>query len=190
MKIYTKSGDKGMTSLYDGSIIGKNNKILDCIGDIDELNSEIGYVISILNEKMRNKITEYINILTTIQSLLFDMGGIIANPSNNELRFDIDSKYVNILEKSIDNMTEVMPKLVNFILPGGNLEMASLHRCRTICRRAERRLVDLKTSELDVKVDLNCYIYINRLSDFLFTLSRYIGYIENIDEIIYRSGVN
>jgi cob(I)alamin adenosyltransferase len=184
MKIYTKTGDKGNTSLYDGSKVSKDNIIIDCIGDIDELNAEIGSIISFL----KNVLEEHkIKLLLEIQSQLFDMGALIAypnNPGKKKLDFDNDQKYTKILEEEIDYMTNQLPKLVNFILPGGSIEMSIIHKARTVCRRAERKLVALKTN--DVNIQDACYIYINRLSDFLFTLARYIGYKQEVPEVIYK----
>ena len=188
MKIYTKVGDKGGTSLYDGSKVSKDDIIIDCIGNIDELNSEIGCIISQLSVlEDKQDLEEYINILINIQSELFDMGALIAYPSDpnkKKLQFDVDSKFTSVLEKAIDDMTIKLPKLVNFILPGGSIQMATVHKGRTICRRAERSLVCLKSNNIDIQD--TCYMYLNRMSDFLFTLARYVGYVQNVSEIIYK----
>lgn len=184
MKIYTKTGDKGNTSLYDGSKVSKDHSIIDCIGDIDELNAEVGCIASFL----KNILTEdKLQLLLEIQSQLFDMGALIAypkNPSKKNLDFDADQKYTKVLEEEIDSMTIQLPKLVNFILPGGSVEMSIVHKARTVCRRAERKMVALKTHNMDIQD--SCYIYINRLSDFLFTLARYVGHIQQVPEVIYK----
>jgi len=188
MKIYTKVGDKGNTSLYDGTKVGKDDIIIDCIGTIDELNSEIGAIISHVGILNNSKLEEYLIILTDIQSQLFDMGALIAypnkDPSKKGLDFDNDTVFVKRLEDAIDKMTSDLPILVNFILPGGSIQMSSVHRGRTICRRAERCLVGLKTN--GIAIQDTCIGYLNRLSDFLFTFARYVGEVQEIPEVIYK----
>lgn len=187
MRIYTKTGDKGTTSLYDGSKVTKDNIIIDCIGDIDELNSEIGCILSHLSNMHNDNLKKYTELLSNIQSQLFDLGALIAHPNNPQRRnitFDSEQTYTKELESCIDEMTAKLPKLVNFILPGGSIEMATIHKSRTVCRRAERKMVGLKTNSIEFQE--TCLIYINRLSDFLFTLARYVGEVQNIPEIIYK----
>lgn len=164
MKIYTKTGDKGETSLYDCSRVSKSSLLINLLGDIDELNSFIGIIDS-----------EY--LLTDIQIWLFDLGTIVANPKK-KYNFDINQEVTKILEKEIDNMTSELPKLSNFILPSGNI-----HLSRAIARRCERKLVKLNDMS---HIDDNCLIFINRLSDYLFTLARYDDFKKNKKEIIYR----
>lgn len=161
MKIYTKVGDKGMTSLYDCSKISKGSELIDLIGDLDELNSFIGIIDS--NEK-----------LASLQTWIFDLSTIIANPKH-KYKFDEDNTNITIIEKEIDRLTELMPRLKNFILPSG-----TIHLSRAICRRCERKLVGI--IENYEHIPNNCLAFLNRLSDYLFTLARY----ENRDnEIIY-----
>jgi len=152
MKIYTKTGDNGTTCLYDLSRISKSSLLIDLLGDIDELNSFIGIIKS---DK----------ILADIQIWLFDLGTIIANPKK-KYNFDKDLVITKLLEKEIDEITLLLPKLSNFILPSGNI-----HLSRAIARRCERKLVEAK--EIYNHIDDNCIKFINRLSDYLFTLARY-----------------
>lgn len=167
MKIYTKTGDKGSTSLYDCSRVSKSSRLIKLLGDIDELNSFIGII-------------ESSKILEEIQIWLFDLGTIIANPSENKkYNFDINLEFTKILEKEIDEMTNHLPKLKNFILPTGNI-----HLSRAIARRCERRMVKVK--EEYNHIDDNCLIFLNRLSDYLFTLARYEAFINKKDENIYK----
>jgi len=183
MKIYTKTGDGGSTSLYDGTKVSKNDQILNCIGNIDELNSEIGLLIAYI--KSDQKFEYIIKHLIEMQSILFDIGANIANPSDKKpIHFDNDGNNVRKLEQDIDAMTVELPKLVNFILPGGSIEMAVTHKIRTICRRAERSLVDLYNSNHQ-----KCLIYMNRLSDYFFTLARYIGMLQKEKEVLYVSNI-
>jgi cob(I)alamin adenosyltransferase len=165
MKIYTKTGDNGTTSLFDCTRVLKSSILIDLLGDIDELNSFIGII--------DNK-----RLLSDIQIWLFDMGTIIANP-NKKYNFDINLEFTKILEKEIDDMTKELPKLTNFILPNGNI-----HLSRAITRRCERKMVEVR--EQYPHIDENCLKFINRLSDYLFTLARYDTYINNKDEIIYK----
>lgn len=162
MKIYTKNGDKGLTSLYDCSIISKGSDLIDLIGDLDELNSFIGIIDS--NE-----------ILESIQTWVFDLSTIIANPKH-KYKFDEDNAIITIIEKEIDRLTELMPRLKNFILPTGNI-----HLSRAVCRRCERKLVGIIDN--NDHIPNKCLAFLNRLSDYLFTLARY----ENRDnEVIYK----
>jgi cob(I)alamin adenosyltransferase len=162
MKIYTKTGDQGITSLYDCSKISKSSDIIDLIGDLDELNSFIG-IIS--NEEL----------IPEIQVWIFDMNTIIANPKH-KYTFDVDNIALTTLENEIDRLTEKLPKLTNFILPTGNI-----HIVRSICRRCERKLVGLM--EKYPHILPNCVKFMNRLSDYFFTLARY----DNMNnEVIYR----
>jgi len=165
MKIYTKTGDNGSTSLYDSTRVSKSSILIDLLGDIDELNSFIGIIDS-----------EY--LLKDIQIWLFDLGTIIANPTKKYL-FDQNLEFTSILEKQIDIMTSELPKLINFILPSGNI-----HLSRAITRRCERKLVDCKTEYNHI--DCNCLIFINRLSDYLFTLARFDSYKKQLKETIYK----
>ncbi len=165
MKIYTKTGDNGLTSLYDNTRVSKSSILIDLLGDIDELNSFIGMIDS-----------EF--LIKDIQIWLFDLGTIIANP-NKKYKFDCNLEFTKILEKEIDKMTSELPKLVNFILPNGYI-----HLSRAITRRCERKLVEVKTN--NSHIDDNCLIFINRLSDYLFTLARYDSYYKGIKENIYK----
>ena len=165
MRIYTKTGDKGETSLYDCSRVSKSSSLIDLLGDIDELNSFVGIIKS---ERM----------LEDIQIWLFDMGTIIANP-RKKFKFDVNLEFTKILEKEIDMITDELPKLSNFILPTNEI-----HLSRAIARRCERKMVEVKRDY--EHIDDNCLIFINRLSDYLFILARYESYKKNDGERIYK----
>lgn len=190
MRIYTKTGDKGNTSLYDGTKVSKDDIVIDCIGGIDELNSDIGCVISFLNLlelTKRMELKKQIDILVDIQSQLFDLGGVVAcpnDPQKKNMTFDTEQKFTKTLETAIDEMTNLLPKLTNFILPGGSIEMSMVHRARTACRNAERRLVHVRNNHINVNE--NCLIFLNRLSDYLFTLARFVGKTQGVQEVIYK----
>ena len=175
MKIYTRKGDTGHTSLTGGKIVDKHHTAVDAYGSIDELNSFIGLLKDYIEDK---KIKE---VLHDIQLKLFSIGSILA--SDEDVNF---SEKVNIgvndiegIELNIDNMNDQLPELKNFIIPGGHKVSSYCHVCRSICRRAERRI-----SELNNLSKINPYIfpYINRLSDFFFVLSRHIKHSDNIKE--------
>jgi cob(I)alamin adenosyltransferase len=168
MRIYTKTGDKGETSLYDCSRVSKSCDLIDLIGDIDELNSFIGII-------------ESDKILKDIQIWLFDLGTIIANPKKKFV-FDVNLEYTKILEREIDEVTDLLPKLTNFILPSNNI-----HLSRAIARRCERKMVEVKKNY--THIDENCLIFLNRLSDYLFIIARYESYKKNGGEIIYKKSL-
>lgn len=175
MPIYTKTGDKGTTGLFSGKRVSKASYRIEAIGTVDELNSTIGFVISGL------RTTDYglRKELIRIQNDLFEVGGALANPKQkNNL-----SKRTKEFEKLIDELTKKLPPLFNFILPGGGVTGATLHIARTVCRRAERRIVSLPVKE---KVQPEIIIYINRLSDLFLTMSRFINMKEKKKETIWK----
>lgn len=185
MKIYTKTGDKGQTSLFTGQRVPKNDPFIEALGSVDECNSAIGIAVSFLpNESKFLPIREQ---LETIQHALFDVGAALATPRTraveaklNKTRFDKDE--TKILENWIDEMDEKLPPLKAFILPGGDSCGAFLHLARSICRRAERRVLPL---QINADVDDNVVIYLNRLSDYLFCVSRYVNFLKKSPETLW-----
>lgn len=175
MKIYTKKGDKGHTSLMDGEIVKKHNLSVDAYGTIDELNSFIGLLKDYLID---NKIKV---VLNNIQLNLFSIGSILAAGKKNikSSKVKIDKKDVIDLESHIDKLNKDLPELKNFIIPGGLKTSSYSHVCRSICRRAERKISELNK---DISVDSNILAYVNRLSDFFFILSRHLKHSEGISE--------
>ncbi len=179
IKIYTKTGDKGKTSLYGGDRVSKNHPRLNAYGTVDELNSQIGLAAAFIKDAELKK------ILAGLQNDLFDLGGDLATPLENiKLKVNrIDSAYVEGLEKLIDKFNEALPELKVFILPGGGAAAGQLHVARTICRRAEREAVSLSENfDINEKV----VVYLNRLSDLLFVLARYANFLENISEPVWE----
>ncbi len=177
MPIYTKTGDKGDTGIYTGKRISKDSPRIEAIGEIDELNSVIGAIIpQIKNQKSKIK-----NELIEIQRDLFTIGSSLANPTSQKT--DI-LKRVSHFEKEIDKMTAKLPKLFNFILPGGGTVGAFLHLARTVARRAERRIITLSKKE---NIDREIIIYVNRLSDLFLTMSRFVNHLEKKEEIIWKT---
>lgn len=166
MKIYTKTGDKGMTSLVGGKRVPKNSARLESYGTIDELNSYLGMIRSFpIDSVITGELVE-------IQSRLFDVGGNLATDSedpNVTIRLGVKEQDIELLEKAIDRMDAEVPPMKFFVLPGGDQVVSFCHIARTVCRRAERRILDLST---EAEVDELVLKYVNRLSDYLFILSR------------------
>lgn len=184
-KIYTKTGDGGTTGLLSGSRVSKSDQRLEAYGQIDHLNSMVGILIQHLDGKPVFKSDR--DLLEKIQNKLFNIGSLLACPGKDRQKFnlkDIELKEVEILENSIDNMTEGLPKLVNFILPGGTLPAAHAHLCRTQTRNIERVMTSPQFKEEDIPK--GCLIYVNRLSDYFFALARSINGKLNTEEIIWK----
>jgi len=179
MKIYTRTGDDGTTGLIGGSRVKKHNIRLESYGTIDELNSYIGLICSMQNDQHTN------SILEIIQNKLFVIGANLATEDSIQLtRKQLPCKKADIemLEKEMDQMNAVIPELRNFILPGGSQVASFCHVARTVCRRAERKIVELSES---AEVDSNLIKFVNRLSDYLFVLSRKLNIDQNIPEILW-----
>lgn len=181
VKIYTKTGDKGQTSLFGGKRVSKSSVRVEAYGTVDELNSFIGIVCSILVKKEKQITKELINI----QRDLLSIGSYLASPSNKKQRERIGvlENRIKEFENLIDSKTKKIPKLTNFILPGGGILSSNFHYSRTLCRRAERRIVALSKKE---EVDLLVLKYFNRLSDLLFTLARYVNMREKGKEEVWN----
>jgi cob(I)alamin adenosyltransferase len=159
MKIYTRTGDSGETSLFGGSRVAKDDPRIEAYGTIDELNSAIGVVRASWPSSPIDK------QLNAIQSDLFDIGAHLAAPGNDRFA-GVEPRRIEELERAIDAMESELQPLTNFIIPGGSLAAAQLHVARTVCRRAERRVVTLEDNPATVA-------YLNRLSDYLFVAARY-----------------
>jgi cob(I)alamin adenosyltransferase len=179
MKIYTKTGDKGKTSLVGGQRVPKNHIRIEAYGTVDELMSYMALVGDLITD------TEFKKIILEIQDRLMTCSSILAFEGNNEsIKLpQIINSDIEFLEKQIDNMNESLDPLNYFILPGGHPVISHCHIARTICRRAERTAITV-TEEFEVPE--NVIKYINRLSDFLFTLSRKLAKDLNIDEITWH----
>lgn len=171
-RIYTRTGDKGTTGLGDGSRISKSDLRIAAIGDIDELNSVIGIVLS---HEVDSATRE---ALTRIQHQLFNAGGELCMPGNPM----IQESHVTWLEQQLDHLNQSLQPLKEFILPGGSSEAAYCHLARTVCRRAERNLVLLNDRDTVSTILMQ---YVNRLSDFLFVLARHINKQKNQPDIMW-----
>ncbi|HSW96654.1 MAG TPA: cob(I)yrinic acid a,c-diamide adenosyltransferase [Candidatus Saccharimonadales bacterium] len=184
MKIYTKTGDKGKTSLFDGTRVYKNNLRVETYGVIDELNAVLGIVVSFFEKKEYHEQLQ--GKIVIIQNDLFEIGARLANPQvpkNLKLMSQLH-EHTEQLEGYIDSLTIQMPELTYFILPGGGTIGAFLQLARTVSRRAERHIVTLSQKEV---IEKEILIYINRLSDVFHTMSRYANFKENKKETMWIS---
>ena len=184
LKIYTKTGDKGSTSLIGGTKVSKAHIRIETYGTVDELNSWIGLVNNQLNHKHSKK------ILNEIQDRLFTIGSSLACDPEKEPKMkipDLLETDIELLEKEIDRMNEKMPAMKSFILPGGHMAVSSAHVARCVCRRSERLCVTLQDQNMFVEPLV--IKYLNRLSDYLFVLARFIAYRLKIKEIPWKPRV-
>lgn len=181
-KIYTKTGDDGTTGLFGGARLPKDHIRIEAYGTVDELNAVIGWLMTTVTDQQQNL------LLQSIQSRLFTIGSNLASdPGKNMITPDLEEADIKLLEESIDSMQESLPPLTHFIMPGGSPAVSAAHLARTVCRRAERRCVTLaQTSAVDALIIL----YLNRLSDFFFVLSRWLGAQEGIEEIKWLPRIN
>ncbi len=180
LKIYTKTGDDGTTGLIGGSRLKKYDLRLEAYGTIDELNAAIGVLRS---AKLPEDV---IAIINKIQNKLFNIGSLLASDEKGEAftaNLAITESDIKILEDAIDGYQNQLPVLTHFIIPGGNFSSAQCHVARTVCRRAERRILEFAEHS---KVHPEIVIYINRLSDFFFVLSRKLGFDNNIEEVSWK----
>ncbi|MES2330229.1 MAG: cob(I)yrinic acid a,c-diamide adenosyltransferase [Bacteroidota bacterium] len=190
IKIYTKTGDLGKTSLIGGTKVPKSHIRIETYGTVDELNSYIGLVNDHLHAAALQLPLKEAGGLKEIQDRLFTIGSSLAcDPDKEPLMKMPDLKETDIvfLEKEIDAMNEVLPPMKSFILPGGHIAVSTTHVARCICRRAERCCVNMQEQELFV--DPLVIKYLNRLSDHLFVLSRYIGHLLHAPEIPWKPRV-
>jgi cob(I)alamin adenosyltransferase len=188
MKAYTGAGDSGKTSLFSGERIAKNEDRIEAYGNVDELNAVIGSMAASLPR--HSDATQLRMQLNSIQSDLFQVGAVLAttpdSPSINHLR-PLTFEHSRWLEKRIDAMDDRLETLNAFILPGGHPSAAWSHMARTVCRRTERRVVKLFTSEqLMVTGYQEILVYLNRLSDYFFVLARYCNHLAGIEDEIWR----
>ncbi len=174
-KIYTKTGDDGTTGLFGGARLPKHDIRIEAYGTVDEFNSTLGFLMTFIDDH------EILLLLQMIQSRLFTVGSNLASdPSKDMITPDLKEEDLLTIEASIDQMQTSLPELKHFILPGGSQAISAAHLARTVCRRAERRCVALA---FESQVDPLIILYLNRLSDYLFVLARYIGHQNNIEEI-------
>lgn len=181
MKIYTRTGDEGLTGLFGGGRVSKNDVRLHAYGTIDELNSLLGVVDAAGGSELQRE------AIRRVQNDLFTIGSDLATPLDSQAKWvvRISEDMVRRLEAEIDQWDAELPPLKNFILPGGSVAGAFLHQARTVCRRAERWIVALR----DVGDGVNpvALQYVNRLSDWLFVLARIVNQAEAAQETVWRA---
>jgi cob(I)alamin adenosyltransferase len=177
MKIYTKTGDKGQTGLYSGRRLSKAHPRVEAYGTVDELNACVGL--------LRDHVTdaEIREQLLAQQHHLFALGAAMADDRPGQA-YQLPATAAPDLEAAMDAMNADLPRMTHFILPGGSLAVSHAHICRTVCRRAERRTVELVN---EVELDESIIIYLNRLSDYFFVLSRHLARIQNVEEVKWIS---
>lgn len=183
-KIYTKTGDNGTTSLIGGTKVPKSHIRIESYGTVDELNSYIGLVRdSISDENSRS-------LLIEIQDRLFTIGSSLACDPEKESKLaipDLKEDDISLLENEIDFMNAQLPEMKSFILPGGHSSISFIHVARCVCRRAERIIVHMQVEKMTV--DALIIKYLNRLSDYLFMLARYVAYLIHVPEIPWKPRV-
>lgn len=183
-KIYTRTGDEGNTGLVSGNRISKSDPRIDLYGDLDELNSRIGFACSLLDTKFTSEIT----FLYKVQSALFDLGSNMACEQENRAKFQLpqlSQALIVQMEYEIDRMDGELEPLKNFILPGGSQGSAALHLARTGTRTVERKLISFHRTSKEELPALSV-IFLNRLSDYFFMLARYINKSSNSPEIYWK----
>jgi len=179
-RIYTRTGDRGETSLFGGRRLPKDHLRIEAYGTVDELNAFLGLV----NDHLRlEELTGLYQEVNAIQNLLFNLGAQLASDPEKDMQIpSLQSSDVESLEQAIDRMEAELPELKNFILPGGHPAVSQCHVARCVCRRAERLVVSLAAAE---PVDAFILTYLNRLSDYLFVLARYVGRQLGAAEVIW-----
>ncbi len=186
MKIYTKTGDQGETSLFGGTRVRKSSIRIDAYGTVDELNSHLGLIRDQITDK------DLKNVLITIQNKLFTMGAMLATPEDKQklkngtdrLKIEkIQQEEIKFLEEEMDKMNAVLKPMTHFILPGGHTTVSFCHIARCVCRRAERITVELADQET---INPEVVIYLNRLSDYLFVLARKLSMDNKVEEIPWK----
>ncbi|MGL5273103.1 MAG: cob(I)yrinic acid a,c-diamide adenosyltransferase [Phocaeicola sp.] len=178
-KVYTKTGDKGTTSLVGGTRVAKTHVRLDAYGTIDELSSNLGLLYTYLTDEDDKK------ILLHIQHKLFTLGAYLATDTEQttlRIEAQIREEDIDKMEQHIDAITALLPELRAFILPGGSRDSAICHVCRTVCRRAERAILEIQKEH---EVDGLVIAYVNRLSDYLFVLARKLNLLAGTPEICW-----
>lgn len=184
MKIYTKTGDAGKTSLLGGTKVSKGDLRIEAYGSVDELNAYVGLLWDHVNED------DVKRILKEIQDRLFTIGSELAVDPNKKMDMplpDLHESDIELLEKEMDRMDATLPVMKHFILPGGAPVISYAHLARTVCRRAERNCIRLHDEEGHVSPLI--IKYLNRLSDYFFMVARYIGHVNGIPEIAWRARI-
>jgi len=180
-KVYTKTGDKGDTSLFGGTRVPKYHQRLEAYGTLDELNSHIGLIRDFTED------TGDAQLLLNVQNNIFSICAVLANEESTGQDSPVDQTDIEELENAMDSHLARLPELANFVLPGGHPVASYCHVARTVCRRAERNIIKLST---EVAIAQGIVVYVNRLSDYLFVLSRKILKDFNKEEILWQRNLD
>ncbi|MCM2351945.1 MAG: cob(I)yrinic acid a,c-diamide adenosyltransferase [Bacteriovoracaceae bacterium] len=186
-RIYTKTGDQGETGLVSGNRTRKSDLRIDLYGELDELNSRMGLCSSQLAVD-HLEYQQIVNFLHHIQSAIFDLGSNLACELENRQKFNlpqISDAFIKDIEEEIDRLDSELSPLKNFILPGGSVIAATIHMARTNARTVERKIVKFHESTKE-ELPLNALIFLNRLSDYLFVLARYVNKVKGVEEIAWK----
>ena len=184
MKIYTKTGDDGSTSLFGGDRLLKSDIRVEAYGTVDELNSLVG----LLADKLVN--TDVSIHLQKIQNILFNIGSVLATVDEQfkSKLPELKNEYIDFLENQIDRMQEKLPVMTQFVLPGGHENISLAHVVRTVCRRAERAIVRIENIDNDSQIQWSL-VYLNRLSDYFFVLSRFLTQFYGTKEVNWQKDI-
>jgi len=191
VKVYTKTGDHGQTSLFSGERTAKSDKRVEAYGDVDELNAFLGALIGAIPDERSYR--TLLGQLGGIQSHLYQIGTFLAttpgSPAAETLEL-LDEGMIDNIEKHIDDMNGNMPPLTGFILPGGSEAASWAHIARTVCRRAERHIVGMLEDKSKGKGPIpgTAIVYMNRLSDYLFVLARYCNHLSGVSDVPWIKG--
>ena len=177
MKIYTKHGDKGQTGLIGGVRVSKDDARIEAYGTVDELSSALGVARSLGSAR------EISDLLAEVQNKLFTIGALLATPPDKEAGTELSAADIQLLEQSIDRFDASLPPLTEFVLPAGTAAAAALHQARTVCRRAERRVVSLACNEGNAE---GVVAYLNRLGDLLFVLARAANHAAGVADVTWK----
>ena len=188
-RVYTRTGDKGTTRLADGTEVTKADPHIEAYGTVDELSSNLGVARSLLHQFAGDHSEAFQGLdteLVAIQQDLFDLGSLLATPVDSELQLPcITKQHVDALERLIDGLNDSLVPPKSFVLPGGHPAAAAMHVARTVCRRAERLCIDLEGVHGEER---SIFIYLNRLSDYLFVASRWINHVSEFEEPCWQPG--
>ncbi|MFI3302860.1 MAG: cob(I)yrinic acid a,c-diamide adenosyltransferase [Rikenellaceae bacterium] len=180
MKLYTKGGDKGSTSLIGGARVSKNDSRVEAYGTVDELSA----FVALLSDKLRGEECDYSAELDSINSMLMSVEALLACDENSAKTMPtISDENISALEQKIDDLQAQLEPLTKFTIPGGDERVSMCHVCRTVCRRAERRAI---AAAEEWEVSANAVIYLNRLSDYFYALGRVLTLRLGVEEILWR----
>lgn len=187
MKIYTKTGDEGQTSLFTGKRVSKGHSLISIFGFLDELNTTVGQLCQSISDQKNVSFEEELKLLQNFQKHLFSLGSFYASEKQNAQHIKNIETWVLDVETEIDRLTEILPELKHFILPGGSAPACYAHQARVQTRKVERDLVDFEDSLADQTQNPKVIVYLNRISDYFFTLARFLNHKLEVKELIWTS---